>query len=77
MPQSLRIWLLVLVSGIVQYALGFSLYMRALGLISANVAGSFLNLTPVFGVGMAFVFLDVMMTPLQLAGTAVTITAVM
>lgn len=77
LPQSLRIWLLVLVSGIIQYALGFSLYMRALGLISANVAGSFLNLTPVFGLGMAFVFLDEMMTPLQLAGTAVTITAVM
>ncbi len=77
LPQSLRIWLLVLVSGIVQYALGFSLYMRALGLISANVAGSFLNLTPVFGLGIAFVFLDEMMTPLQLAGTAVTITAVM
>lgn len=77
LPQSLRIWLLVLVSGIVQYALGFSLYMRALGSISANIAGSFLNLTPVFGLGIAFVFLDEMMTPLQLAGTAVTITAVM
>lgn len=77
LPQSPRTWLLVLASGIVQYALGFSLYMRALGTISANIAGSFLNLTPVFGLGIAFVFLDEMMTPLQLAGTAVTITAVM
>ncbi|QND54600.1 DMT family transporter (plasmid) [Phyllobacterium sp. 628] len=77
MPQSAKIWTLVLVSGIIQYALGFSLYMRALGCISANIAGSFLNLTPVFGLGIAFVFLDEVMTPVQLVGTAVTIIAVM
>lgn len=77
LPQSLKLWSIILLSGIIQYALAFSLYMWALGAVSANIAGSFLNLTPVFGLGIAFVFLDEVMTPVQLAGTVITIAAVM
>lgn len=76
LPGSPELWLVVLTSGVLQYALAFSLYMLALRAVSANVAGSFLNLTPVFGLGIAFLFLDERLSPVQLAGTAVTIAAV-
>lgn len=77
LPQSIKLWSIILLSGLIQYALAFSLYMWALGNISANIAGSFLNLTPVFGLGIAFVFLGETMTSVQLTGTAITIVAVM
>ncbi|MFC5356541.1 DMT family transporter [Azospirillum himalayense] len=75
-PRSAGLWLVVVASGILQYALAFSLYMLALRAISANVAGSFLNLTPVFGLAIAFLFLGETLSPVQLTGTAVTLAAV-
>ena len=44
-------------SGIVQYALGFWLYLFGLKYLPLNTAGLFLTLIPVFGVGGAVVFL--------------------
>ena len=77
LPPTIGIWLLAGVSGIVQYALAFSLYMAALRTVSANTAGSFLNLVPLFGLAGAFVFLREELSIVQLVGAAVTIVAVM
>jgi drug/metabolite transporter (DMT)-like permease len=75
-PSTLSLWLMVALSGIVQFALAFSLYMKALSAVSANLAGSFLNLTPVFGLAGAFVFLREQFSILQMAGAALTIVSV-
>lgn len=72
----LDIWLLAAISGIVQYALAFSLYISALRMISVNYAGSFLNLVPLFGLTSAFVFLHEKLSLLQLIGAAITVIAV-
>ena len=76
LPSKPDVWLVVIVSGIVQYALAFSLYMRALGSVSANVAGSFLNLMPIFGLAGGFLFLSERLSLVQLLGAAITIVAV-
>lgn len=60
--------ILAIVSGIVQYALAFWLYLFALQRLPANVAGFFLTLIPVFGMGAAFVFLGESLTVLQWFG---------
>ncbi len=75
MPNSLETWLLVVVSGIIQYGVAFSLYMYALSKISANLAGSFLNLIPVFGLSIAFITLGETLSFIQLTGAAITILA--
>lgn len=76
LPGDAHVWLVVAVSGLVQYALAFSAYMYALTRIDANMAGSFLNLTPVFGLAIAYGVLGETMSVLQLLGAAVTIAAV-
>lgn len=76
LPDTPQLWLIVLVSGVIQYALAFSLYMRALGSISANVAGTFLNLIPVFGLTGGFLFLGEHLSATQLFGAAITIASV-
>lgn len=73
---SFSVWLLAVLSGIVQYALAFSLYISALRTISANYAGSFLNLTPLFGLTAAFLFLHETLSWLQFSGAAITVIAV-
>ena len=70
------VWLWAAASGLVQYAFAFSLYIAALRTISANHAGSFLNLVPVFGLAAAFLFLHETLSWLQLTGAAVTVIAV-
>ena len=70
------VWLWAAASGLVQYAFAFSLYIAALRTITANYAGSFLNLTPVFGLAAAFLFLHETLSWLQLIGAAVTVIAV-
>ena len=70
------VWGLAIVSGIVQYALAFSLYISALKTISANYAGSFLNLVPLFGLAGAFLFLHERLSLWQLCGAAITVIAV-
>lgn len=76
LPNTFFIGFIVVVSGIVQYALAFSLYMKALSSIRANIAGSFLNLTPVFGLILAFLALGERLTFLQLGGAIAVILAV-
>lgn len=72
-PEGLETWLVVIVSGIIQYGIAFSLYMYALSKIPANLAGSFLNLIPVFGLSIAFVTLGETLSLIQLAGAAITV----
>jgi drug/metabolite transporter (DMT)-like permease len=76
LPHHGSVWFVVVLSGLIQYAIAFSAYMYALAKISANRAGSFLNLTPVFGVVIAFVALGERLNLLQVLGAAVTIFAV-
>ena len=52
-----EVFLLAAMSGIVQYALAFWLYLYALRRLPANVTALYLALIPVFGVGAAYVFL--------------------
>jgi drug/metabolite transporter (DMT)-like permease len=75
-PATGELWLTVILSGIIQYALAFSLYMWALKSIAANTAGCFLNLTPVFGLVGGSIFLRESFSILQVAGALTTIASV-
>ena len=75
MPKSPETWFVVITSGIIQYGVAFSFYMYALSKIPANLAGSFLNLIPVFGLSIAFLTLGETLSLLQLGGAAITIIA--
>lgn len=61
-------WSLAVVSGLIQYALAFWLYIVGLKGIPAGMAGLFLTTTPVFGVIGGIVFLGEQITLLQLSG---------
>lgn len=75
MPKNLDTWLVVITSGIIQYGIAFSLYMYALSKIPVNMAGSFLNLIPVFGLSIAFLALGETLSVIQWAGASITILA--
>ena len=76
LPTTSGLWLLAAASGLVQYALAFSLYMAALKTIRASLAGSFLNLVPLFGFAGASLFLHEAISWQQLLGAAITVVAV-
>ena len=57
------------VSGLLYYAAAYWLYITALRSVPAGVAGSYFNVIPIFGVGLAYVFLGETLTPLQWAGS--------
>jgi drug/metabolite transporter (DMT)-like permease len=59
-------------SGLMYYALAFWCYLSALRSVTATTASIFLNLTPVFGIASAYVFLGERLAPSQWIG-AVTI----
>jgi drug/metabolite transporter (DMT)-like permease len=63
-------------TGVVQYALAFWLYLSGLRTLPAGVAGLFMTLIPVFGVGGAVAFLGETPTPAQGAGSVVVVLAV-
>jgi drug/metabolite transporter (DMT)-like permease len=75
-PVNLTTWLIIVISGLVQFALGFTLYIYALQSLSANSAGTFLNLTPVFGIACAFLVLGERMSYVQVAGAMLVILTV-
>jgi drug/metabolite transporter (DMT)-like permease len=54
---SLPFWLLAIVSGIMQYALAFLLYLTALQTVQVSHAAFYLALIPVFGVASAILLL--------------------
>jgi drug/metabolite transporter (DMT)-like permease len=57
-------------SGLLYYASAYWLYISALKTTPASVAGAYFNLIPVFGVGLAFLFLGERLSLLQWAGSA-------
>lgn len=57
-----------MVSGLLYYAAAYWLYITALRTVPAAVAGSYFNVIPIFGVGLAFVFLGETLSPMQWAG---------
>lgn len=57
-----------MVSGLLYYAAAYWLYITALRTVPAAVAGSYFNVIPIFGVGLAFLFLGETLSPIQWAG---------
>ncbi len=78
LPTSVPVhaWLTAIASGVIYYALAFWFYLNGLRRVPAAVAGSFINLIPVFGVAAGYALLDERLTPRQLAGAAIVLTAV-
>ncbi|HEY9802576.1 MAG TPA: DMT family transporter [Leptolyngbyaceae cyanobacterium] len=64
----INVWILAIISGIVQYALAFWLYLTALKNLPAKIAALFLTLIPVFGVGGSYLFLNEKLVVSQLIG---------
>lgn len=67
---------LAVVSGVVQYALAFWLYLIGLRRLAASTAALFLTLIPVFGLSGAVVFLSETVAVLQAIGAVVIVVAV-
>ena len=63
-------------SGVVQYALAFWLYLTGLKTLSANVAGLWLALVPLFGMCGAYLWLGEVPTMAMLAGASLIVGAV-
>ena len=57
-----------ILSGLLYYAAAYWLYITALRSVPAAVAASYFNVVPVFGVGLAFLFLGETLTLIQWAG---------
>lgn len=68
-------WLLCVASGLLQFALPFSLYMAALQRIPANVAGAALLLTPLVGLIESHTFLAEQLTTRQWVATVAAVAA--
>ena len=62
------IWGWAILSGTLYYALAFWLYVKGLTYAPASLAGFFINLLPVFGVGGAYLFLGERLTAVQWIG---------
>ena len=69
-------WLLMGLSGIVQYALSFWLYWLGAKHTTASVASLCFLLIPVFGVAGSLLFLGEQLSPLQIVGAALILVAV-
>jgi drug/metabolite transporter (DMT)-like permease len=67
---------LALLSGIVQYALAFWLYLIGLQRLPARTAALFLALIPVFGLSGAAIFLGEPIQALQIAGAVIIVASV-
>jgi drug/metabolite transporter (DMT)-like permease len=61
-------WFWAGVSGVMYYALAFWFYLQGLARVRATMAGVFINLIPIFGVGGAFLFLGERLAPIQWIG---------
>jgi drug/metabolite transporter (DMT)-like permease len=74
---SLEVVLFAALTGIVQYALGFWLYLIGLRGVPTGVAALYLVLIPVFAVGGALVFLGETITLAQRVGALLVVSAVL
>ncbi|MGE0240632.1 MAG: DMT family transporter [Parvibaculaceae bacterium] len=66
-----------LLSGLLYYALAFWFYLNGLRSMTASRAGTFFNLIPVFGIGLAFAFLGERLAPSQLLGALAILVSVL
>ena len=73
---SLAGWASALVAGALYYGVAFWFYLRGLRTCSPAVAGLFINLVPVFGVGSAALLLGERLAGHQWIGVAVTLGAI-
>ncbi len=64
-------------SGLMYYAAAFWFYLKGLRSVSASRASIFLNLTPVFGVALAFAFLGERLSASQWVGAATILVSVL
>ncbi len=64
-------------SGLMYYAAAFWFYLSALRSVPATTASIFLNLTPVFGVASAYIFLGERLTQSQWVGAATILLSVL
>jgi drug/metabolite transporter (DMT)-like permease len=71
-----RSLLMAALSGILQYALPFWLYLTAVRVIPVSRAAVWLTLTPVFGVAGGVVFLGETVAPVQAAGALLILLAI-
>lgn len=72
---SLQFWLLAIVSGIMQYAVAFLLYLTVLQTTPVSQAAFYIALIPVFGVASAILLLGEQPNGLQWMGAALIITS--
>jgi drug/metabolite transporter (DMT)-like permease len=69
-------WGWAVLSGVLYYALAFWCYIIGLRQLPASLAGLFLNLIPIFGLGGAYLFLGERLTVVQWIGGALILLAV-
>ncbi|RYG23041.1 MAG: DMT family transporter, partial [Chitinophagaceae bacterium] len=74
---SFNAWLAVLYLGGLSSALSYVLYNNALKTLSAAQVGNFLNLDPVIGAIIAFIFLKDAITPLQIFGAVLVLAGIL
>ncbi|MEQ1522207.1 MAG: DMT family transporter [Aestuariivirga sp.] len=74
---SMYIWLICALSGILAYLVAMGLFLAALRYLSAGIASSFLILTPVFGLGSAFLLLGEVLTGWQWVGVIIILLSVL
>lgn len=72
---SAQFWLLAVVSGIMQYAVAFLLYLTALQTVAVSHAAFYVALIPVFGVASAILLIGEQSSPVQWIGAALVITS--
>jgi drug/metabolite transporter (DMT)-like permease len=71
-------WGWAVLSGVLYYALAFWCYIIGLRQLPASLAGLFLNLIPIFGLGGAYLFLGERLTVVQwIGGTLILLAVVM
>jgi drug/metabolite transporter (DMT)-like permease len=64
------------ISGVLYYALAFWFYLQGLARVQASMAGVFINLIPIFGIGGAYLFLGERLAPAQWLGAGAILAAV-
>jgi drug/metabolite transporter (DMT)-like permease len=69
-------WGWVVLSGVLYYGLAFWCYIIGLRQLLASLAGLFLNLIPIFGLGGAYLFLGERLTAIQWIGGTLILLAV-
>ena len=69
-------WVSATISGLLYYAVAFWFYLSGLRGLPASIAGVFINLVPVFGIGAGFLLLAERLSGRQWLGAAVVMAAV-